>query len=198
MISPNSLCCFRWSELHLRDALASKLGRWGVLEEWSLRVVNSSNFACKCVQIWCKFVCTFIEFVGFNDATCSYYVTGGSFFVSHLFVGVISFQHVSWVRCTFFFQNSSQNTPGLCWYDGALETVGGQLWRFRGQNWWYVWCFYVFFLGNFFYRSFSWGFQFWPSDFRLSLIDEHAGGWAQAFHTDTTSVTSVVFLSKQS
>lgn len=69
----------------------------------------------------------FIEFVWFNDATCSYYVTGGSFIVSRLFVGVIcviSSQHVSSVRC---------NTPGLCWYDGALETVGGQLWRFRDR-----------------------------------------------------------------
>lgn len=48
-----------------------------------------------------------IEFVWFNDATCSYYVRSGSFFVSCLFVGVISVissQHVSSVRCTFFFQ----------------------------------------------------------------------------------------------
>ena len=76
------------------------------------------------------------------------------------------------------------NTPGLCWYDGALETVGRQLWRFRGHNWWYVWCFYVFFSSGIFTVLSAEDFNSDPSDFRLSLIDEHAGGWAQAFHTE--------------
>lgn len=169
-------------------------------------------YVSKCVNL--MYICMyFIKFVGFNDATCSYYVTSGSFFVSCLFVGVISFQHVSSVRCTFFFQKIlpklSSATLQVCadmmellrrWGDSS-EDLGTELMICHVSLMLFTFLFSSEFKknnsGNF-YRSLAWGFQFWPSDFRLSLIDEHAGGWAQAFQTETTSVTSVVFLSKQS